>query len=171
MTPLKYLRVWWLSIILVSLTGCQQFYTPKPTSTQFELVEVTVYFTNTNLYATGTPPFEIPVKRVVPYGENDPEAVVRLFFEGPTESERVQGLEAITSGFEGISKLEIEGSIARVYLKGECHSQGATYTVVQPLMKNLLQFEHIKYVKIYDEEGMTWEPEGESNSIPPCLEP
>jgi hypothetical protein len=38
-------------------------------------------------------------------------------------------------------------------------------------MKNLLQFEEIDYVKIYDAEGETEVPEGRSSSIPFCLEP
>jgi len=65
----------------------------------------------------------------------------------------------------------IADGIARVYLTGPCSSGGATYTVAQPILRNLLQFEEIRYVKIYDAEGVTEEPEGPSNSIPPCLEP
>jgi len=48
---------------------------------------------------------------------------------------------------------------------------GATYTIAQPLMKNLRQFPDIDYVKIYDAEGQTGQPEGLSDSIPFCLEP
>jgi len=97
--------------------------------------------------------------------------VLIAFFKGPTIDEREDGLEAITSGFKGVGTLTIRNGIARVYLNGECASLGATYTIAQPIMRNLLQFEDISYVKIYDENGDTEEPEGETNSIPFCLEP
>lgn len=136
-----------------------------------ELVPVTVYFTDQNKYAVGTPPFEAPVTRLVPATVNPPEAVLTEFFKGPTEEERDRGLAAVTSGFTGYSRLEVQSGIARVYLTGECASGGATYTIAQPILANLLQFKEIHYVKIYDEQGTTEEPEGPSNSIPPCLEP
>ena len=116
-------------------------------------------------------PFEVPVQRLVPAISKRPEAVLTEFFKGPTAEERRRGLAAITSGFIGFSRLEIQDGIARVYLMGTCASGGATYTVAQPLMKNLLQFKEIKYVKIYDAAGTTETPEGPSNSIPECLEP
>jgi hypothetical protein len=56
-------------------------------------------------------------------------------------------------------------------MSGECRSGGATYTVAQPVMRNLLQFPHIRYAKIYDQAGHTGEPADMSNSIPFCLEP
>ena len=124
-----------------------------------------------NLYAAGTPPFEVAVTRLVPSSSNLPEAVLLAFFEGSTNEEREQGLEAITSGFDGVGSLIIEDGIARVYLTGVCASMGATYTVAQPIMQNLLQFPEVSYVKIYDENGETGVPEGETNSIPFCLEP
>jgi hypothetical protein len=146
--------------------------TPLPTWTSApEMVPIMVYFTDTNRYAVGTPPFEAGVLRLVPEGVNLPEAVLQAFFEGPTEEERAQGLEAITSGFTGYDLLSIEDGIARVYLLGECASLGATYSVAQPIMTNLLQFAEISYVKIYDENGETEQAEGEVNSIPFCLEP
>ena len=140
-------------------------------STTPELVTITVYFTDTNRYAVGTPPFEVGVVRMVPEGVYLPEAVLQAFFDGPTEEERALGLEAITSGFTGFDLLSIEDGIARVYLRGTCASLGATYTVAQPIMKNLLQFAEIDYVKIYDENGETEQAAGEVNSIPFCLEP
>ncbi len=152
--------------------------TPIPTLTSIptltptpKLVAITVYFTDSNRYAVGTPPFEAAVTRTVPASANLAEAVLLAFFDGPTLEEGEQGLEAITSGFDGFSVLVIEDGIARLYLRGECASLGATYTVAQPIMKNLLQFPEVLYVKIYDENGETEIPEGDSNSIPFCLEP
>jgi hypothetical protein len=139
-----------------------------PTS---EHVSILVYFTDTNLYATGTPPFEVAVTRTMPASLNLAEAVLQAFFAGPTSEEHEQGLEAITSGFTGVASLVIEDGIARVYLTGKCASMGATYTVAQPIMRNLFQFPDVSYVKIYDENGETEVPEEDSNSIPFCLEP
>ncbi|MEA3376162.1 MAG: GerMN domain-containing protein [Chloroflexota bacterium] len=142
--------------------------TPTPTS---EKVEVTVYFTDSDRYAEGTPPFEGAVSRFVDASSDLPEAVMRAFFEGPTEEERERGLELIASGFTGFSSLTIEDGIARIALTGECRSPGGVYTVAQPIMRNLRQFPEVEYVKIYDQHGNTQLAEGESDSIPACLEP
>jgi hypothetical protein len=138
--------------------------TPEP-------VEVAVYFTDDDRYVEGTPPFEVPVSRQVAASSDTPEAVMRAFFEGPTAEERDEGLALISNGFTGFSSLTIEDGVARIYLTGECRSAGGVYTVAQPIMKNLLQFPEVDYVKIYDSRGNTELPEGRSNSIPACLEP
>ena len=135
------------------------------------LVEITVYFTDTNRYAVGIPPFEVPVTRSVPEESILPGALLEAFFDGPTEEEQSQGLESITSGFTGFREIKIQDQIAHVYLTGQCKSMGTTYTVAQPLMRNLLQLEEIHAVKIYDEMGLTEAPLGAGNSVPPCLEP
>lgn len=148
--------------------------TPTPTLTPTatpELVEITVYFTDSDRYAQAKPPYEAPVSRLVDASADVPEAVMSAFFEGPTEDERERGLELISSGFTGFSSLTIEDGIARIALTGECRSHGGVYTVAEPITRNLLQFPEVEYVKIYDEQGNTQLPEGESNSIPACLEP
>jgi len=179
-----------LSIILLSVAGAScgpdastaptstptatptQTPPPTPTSTPTpESVEITVYFTDNERYAEGTPPFEVAVTRRVDASASTPEAVVRAFFEGPTTEERDEGLALVSNGFDGFSSLTIEDGIARIYLSGECRSVGGTYTVAQPIMENLLQFPNVDYVKIYDSRGNTALPEGRSNSIPACLEP
>jgi len=145
---------------------------PSPAATATPAtVKVTVYFTDRNRFNAGTPPFEVGVERRVPAGANLPEAVLTEFFKGPTAAEQAQGLEGITSGFTGFSALKVQDGVARVYLSGACQSNGATYTVAQPILKNLLQFQEIKHVKIYDADGTTEDPDGPTNSIPVCLEP
>lgn len=134
-------------------------------------ITIPVFFTDTIRYAKGGPPFEVAVSREVNADANLPEAVILEFFKGPTAEERALGYEAITDGFTGFSSLEIAEGVARVHLTGTCFSNGATYTIAQPLMKNLMQFEQVQYVKIFDQNGQTWEPDGPSNSIPACLEP
>lgn len=142
-----------------------------PVELETPSVMITVYFTDTIRYATGGPPFEVAVSRKANADAYMPEAVLNEFFKGPSAEESALGYEAITDGFTGFSKLDITDGIARVYLEGVCFSNGATYTIAQPLMKNLLQFEQVRYVKIFDQNGQTWEPDGPSNSIPACLEP
>lgn len=141
--------------------------TPEPPA----MVEITVYFADRARFVSGEMPFEVAVTRQVPAGANLPEAVLAAFFKGPTAEEQAQGLELITSGFTGWSSLEVQDGIAHLHLSGPCTSHGATYTIAQLLMVNLRQFDEIEYLKIYDENGETWEPEGPINSIPPCLEP
>ncbi|MEW6568971.1 MAG: GerMN domain-containing protein, partial [Chloroflexota bacterium] len=93
--------------------------------------------------------FKVGVKRWVPADADLPEAVLREFFRGPTPDEQALGLQAVTSGFTGFSRLEIEDGVARLYLGGTCSSLGATYTVAQPILANLLQFPEVDWVKIY----------------------
>lgn len=146
-----------------------------PTATRISVspppIQITVYFTDRARFAAGTPPFEVGVSRMVPALANPPEAVLTEFFAGPTPEEQAQGLEAITSGFTGYSALQIQDGIARVYLTGTCASNGATYTIAQPIMASLLQFPTIQSVKIYDASGTTEQPDGPVSSIPVCLEP
>lgn len=140
--------------------------TPTPAT-----VEITVYFTDRNRVVSGTPPFEATVTRTVPADANLPEAVLAAFFAGPTADEQARGLELITDGFTGVASLVVQGGIAHLRLSGPCNSNGATYTIASPLIKNLTQFSGIQYVKIYDERGDTADPSGPSHSIPACLEP
>ena len=142
-----------------------------PVGSEISTVTITVYFTDTIRYAKAGPPYEVGVNREVSANANLPEAVLLEFFKGPTAEESALGYEAIADGFTGFSSLGITEGIARVHLTGICFSNGATYTIAQPLMKNLLQFEQVQYVKIFDQSGQTWEPDGPSNSIPACLEP
>ena len=146
---------------------------PSPTRATREPahLQISVHLSDRNFRVKGTPPFEVAVTRYVPPTSNLSEAVLREFFRGPNEEEHAQGLDLITSGFTGFSSLEIEDGLAHLYLSGPCRSLGATYTIAQPLLANLRQFEEIKYVKICDSEGTTEEPTGPTNSVPLCLEP
>ncbi len=157
-----------LALLLVMMACSPEEPTPTP---EPELVEITVYFTDMNAYIAGTPPYEVPVTRMIPPPASYPEAVLAAFFQGPTPEEQSLGLELILSGATGFSALDIQDGIARVYLTGQCNSQGATYTIANPLLANLLQFDEVTFVKIYDENGFTQQPDGDSHSIPGCLEP
>lgn len=136
-----------------------------------EEIEILVYFTSTARYEQGIQPFEEPVLRSVPADAYLPWVVLEEFFKGPAPDERELELEAITSGFTGLRSVEVVDGIAHVYLEGACQSLGATYTVAQPILRNLAQFPEIQYVKIYDEYGNTGDSQGLGHSIPLCLEP
>lgn len=143
----------------------------SPTTTSPDWVEVTVYFTDRSAYGAGVPPFEVGVTRLVPGSSSPPQAALEAYFAGLTLEEQQRGLMIVASGFDGVRSLEIRDGVARVFLIGDCSSLGATYTVAQPILTNLLQFPEVRSVKIYDEDMTTENPLGEGNSIPVCLQP
>jgi Sporulation and spore germination len=151
-----------LAGLLLLVSAC----TPKPAP-----VKVTVYFTNLSRYAVGTEPYEDSVTRTVPLTASLPGAVLTQLFLGPTSQEKTQGLELVLSGTTGYKKLTITDGVARVYLTGKCNSRGSTYTIGNLIAANMAQFPEVKWVKIYDENGETETPDGQSGSIPLCLEP
>lgn len=98
--------------------------------------------------------------------------VLTEYFKGPGATEKYYyGWTAIYDGFTGYSKVEISDGIARVYLTGACRPANPAYTIADTLTYNLKQFSDIKYVKIYDQNGLTKDPFGISDSIPACLSP
>ena len=151
-----------LAGLILLLSAC----TPKAAT-----MTLTVYFTNRDRYAIGTEPYEDSVTRVVPVTASQPEMVLTQLFLGPTQEEKSKGLEVVLSGATGFSKLAIQDSVARVYLTGKCNSGGATYTISNLIFANLAQFPEIRWIKIYDENGETETPDGQTSSIPFCLEP
>ncbi len=132
---------------------------------------ITVYFTNLANFNVGKEPYETAVTRTVPKTDNVPQAVLSQLFSGPTDAEKAQGLAAFYSGATGFSQLTIEEGVARVYLTGDCNSNGGTYTIANLFDANLKQFPEIKWIKVYDQNGETETPDGQSGSIPFCLEP
>jgi spore germination protein GerM len=134
-------------------------------------VSLTIYFTDTARYQVGTEPYEAAVTRTVTAPASLPEAVLSQLFLGPTETEKGQGLSLVLNGTTGFSELTIENGIARVYLNGTCASNGATYTIANLINANLTQFPEIQWIKIYDQNNETETPDGQSGSIPFCLEP
>ena len=155
--------------------GCNLISSPSiPTglpATTASVVTLTIYFTDVARYQVGTEPYERAVMRTVPATDSPPEAVLTQLFLDPTNDEKAQGLDIFLSGTTGFSKLTIENGVARVYLTGTCNSKGATYTIARLIEVNLTQFSGIQWVKIYDQNGETEIPDGQSGSIPFCLEP
>ena len=111
-------------------------------------------------------------RRWEPTSGNVPELILKEYFKGPGLTEKnTYGWIAVYSGATGFSRVDVADGIARVYLTGHCNSQGSTFTIAQPIVATLKQFSYIQYVKIYDENGSTEQPDGPTNSIPGCLEP
>jgi hypothetical protein len=159
-------------VLTLAILACRFPWSPAPTEPVLPAtVTLTIYFTDVARYQVGTEPYEAAVTRSMPAPASLPEAVLTQLFLGPTETEKAQGLAVILSGTTGFSDLTIENGIARVYLTGTCASQGATYTIANLINANLMQFSEIQWIKIYDQNNETETPDGQSGSIPFCLEP
>lgn len=146
-------------------------FTPRPSPTPIWTL-ADVYFVNYRRYAAGTPPYEVSGVRWA-MTNNVPGTVLDAYFKGPGYTEKyTYGWIAIYDGFTGYSKLEISSDgVARVYLKGSCSPADPSYTIVDLLNANLKQFPYVQYVKVYDQNGETQNPDGQSDSIPACLSP
>lgn len=144
--------------------------TPRRTATpQYTIANV--FFVDKKLYNAGVANPEVAGKRWV-LSNNVPANVLTQYFKGPGLTEKYTfGWIALYNGVTGFSKLDITNGIARVYLTGQCNSQGATYTIANVLRVNLKQFSSVQFVKIYDQNGSTEVPDGDQDSIPACLEP
>jgi hypothetical protein len=165
-------KIFPILVLMLAISACNS---PQPTQAETVSppppVTLTVYFTDMARFQAGTEPYEAAVTRTVPAPASLPEAVLTQLFLGPTEVELLGGLEVVKSGATGFSKLTIDNGIARVYLTGACASNGSTYTIANLIFGNLKQFPEIKWIKIFDPNGETETPEGQSSSIPFCLEP
>ncbi|HMB23379.1 MAG TPA: hypothetical protein VKP08_11135, partial [Anaerolineales bacterium] len=130
-----------------------------------------VYFVNKFRYENNLPPFEVTGDR---WARSNmlPQSALDEFFKGPGSTERYSyGWIGVYNGFTGYSKLEIRDGVAYVYLKGTCTPNGRDFNVADLIALNLKQFSEIRFVKIYDENGTTQNPDGLSDSIPACLQP
>ena len=169
----QYNKPWWVDIKVTGSSGGPTpthtpTATPTATGTQAsQKINVRVYFNDINRISTNTPPFQVSVLRSVDFPSYLPEAVLTEYFKGPTTAEEAAGLIAPYSGFTGVSKFEVTNGVAHVYLEGTCTA--SDNTIADPLMVSLKQFVEIKFVKIYDENGDTSNPTGESDSIPTCI--
>jgi len=144
--------------------------TRRPTATP-QFVKVHVYFVSKARYNANTPPFEVAGVRWA-RTNNVIGTVLDEYFKGPGSTERFSfGWIALYNGFTGYDRLEIRDGVAHVFLTGTCTSDGRDFNIADLIMLNLKQFPEIRFVKIYDENGTTQDPNGLSDSIPVCLQP
>jgi hypothetical protein len=141
-----------------------------PTATPaFRLIDV--YFVNKFRYENNLPPFVVIGDR---WARSNmlPQSALDEYFKGPGSTEQFQfGWIALYNGFTGYSRLEIRDGVAHVFLTGTCTPDDRDFNIADLIMLNLKQFPEIRFVKIYDENGTTQNPDGSSDSIPACLEP
>ncbi len=144
--------------------------TPRPSPTPL-YIKVNVYFVSKFRLTNNLPPFEVAGVRWA-RTNNIIGTVLDAYFQGPGSTERYSyGWIAIYNGFTGYSKLEVANGVARIYLTGTCEASNSPYTIANILTYNLKQFPEIQYVKIYDQNGVTPDPFGLSDSAPRCLHP
>jgi hypothetical protein len=132
---------------------------------------IKVFFVNKFRYENNLPPFEVNGVR---WARSNilPQSALNEFFKGPGSTERFSfGWIALYNGFTGYSRLEIRDGVAHVFLKGTCTPEGRDFTIANLMTLNLKQFPEIRFVKVYDENGQTQDPNGTTDSIPACLQP
>lgn len=161
---------------LAQRTGVTAFTLTNPSrvvvdiATPFRTVPVSVHLLDLDRFEQGVEPYTRAVSRQVIPPATARGALQRLF-AGPTQEEIAQRLRFVNSDATGFTNLSIVDGIARVRLTGGCSSHGSTFTVAGEIFPTLKQFSSVRWVKIYDPQGHTAEPTGQSDSIPACLEP
>lgn len=143
---------------------------PLPTATP-EYVLVNVYFVDPYRLDRNLKPYEQAGLRWA-RSNRQARTVLEEYFRGPGDTEATQfGWVAVYSGFSGFTRFEVREGVAFVYLKGVCAPEGQGYTIADAVMVNLKQFDEIRYVKLFDQNGDTQDPDGRGDSIPACLAP
>ncbi len=144
-------------------------HTRRPTATPlYKLIDV--YFVSRVRYEANTPPFVMTGDRWARTNAL-PQTALDEYFKGPGATERFSfGWIALYNGFTGYSILEIRDGAAHLLLEGTCAPDGRDFNIADLLILNLKQFPEIRFVKIYDENGTTQNPDGLNDSIPACLQ-
>ena len=136
----------------------------------FTTVPTQIFFVDSHAFAIGQGPYVRAVLRqVIP--PNVGARSLNWLFAGPTPDERAGGLTFVNSDATGFTNLTISNGIARVRLVGGANSHGSTLTIAKEIFPLLKQFPTVRWVKIYDQNGQTETPTGQSDSIPAGLEP
>jgi hypothetical protein len=97
--------------------------------------------------------------------------VMDRMFAGVTLLEQARNLRMLASGATSYTGLSIDDGVARLRLVGGCSSGGSVVTIAGQIMPTLRQFASVDWVKIYDPQGRTADPDGSGDSIPDCLNP
>ena len=131
---------------------------------------VKVYFFDPARFAANTEPYVTPVWRRVSTPAVAGGALTAMF-DGPTDIETARGLRFVSSDAWGFNNLSIANGIARVRLFAGCNAAGSTFSIAGEIEPTLKQFSSVRWVKIYDPQGNTAAPNGNTDSIPDCLNP
>ncbi len=140
-----------------------------PTATMF-YTQVKLFFTHARNLEKRIPALNVERTRYVTSGQDLHKVVLDQYFIGPGATERYSyGDIGIYDGFTGYSKLEFADGVLRIQLKGTCKQQYPSFSIADLLTLNMKQFPEVRYVRIYDEKGLTQQAEGKIDSIPECL--
>jgi hypothetical protein len=131
---------------------------------------VKVYFFDPARFAANTEPYVTSVWRRVSTPAVAAGALTAMF-NGPTDIETARGLKFVSSAAWGFYNLSIANGIARVQLVAGCNAAGSTFSIAGEIEPTLKQFSSVRWVKIYDPEGETFAPNGNTDSLPDCLNP
>ncbi len=145
--------------------------TRQPTATPLYYL-FNIYFANSRRLAVNSPPYEATGKRYLRSNTNLYAGVLDQYFQGPGAVERYYyGYISLYDGFNGYTELDVSDGVARVYLSGSCERGRPDFTIANLITDNLKQFPEVQFVKVYDQDGQTEHPDGQSNSLPLCLDP
>lgn len=136
----------------------------------YSTVQTQIFFVDLHNFQIGQTPYVRAVMRPV-IAPNVAARSLDWLFAGPTQAELAGGLSFVSSDATGYSSVTITNQVARVRLTGGADSHGSTLTIANEIMPLLKQFPTIRWVKIYDANGQTETPAGQSDSIPAGLEP
>jgi hypothetical protein len=136
----------------------------------YQTVQTRIYFVDSHNFQIGQSPYVQSVLRPV-IAPNVAARSLDWLFAGPTQAELAGGLTFVNSDATGYSSVTISNQVARVRLTGGADSHGSTLTIANEIMPLLKQFPSVRWVKIYDPNGHTETPTGQSDSIPAGLEP
>lgn len=129
-----------------------------------------VFFFDEDNFVDNEGPFFRSVTRTTPRSRPFVGVLDRLY-AGPLPAEQKRGLRLLRSRSTGSTDLSVANGVARVRLVGGCNSGGSTVTVAGSIMPTLKQFPKVDWVKIYGPAGYTLTPDGQSDSVPACLQP
>lgn len=131
-----------------------------------------VFFVDTSKIIANIDPPVTGVDRRLPTPAVATAAMNALFF-GPSPAERDRHLTFVDSHATGFADLRVaRNQVASLRVLGPISSDGsAVATIATEIFPTLKQFPTVRWVKIYDEDGLTSEPTGQSDSIPLQLNP
>ena len=138
--------------------------------TDFERVPVKIWFGDPSSYGGGAPYMDA-VTRLVP-ADKVAHSLLHRLFAGPTQGEKANGLELVRSGAKDFTDFSVnEVDVARLQLTGGCQLGPEPISIGTEITRSLKNLVSIDWVKIYDPDGDTTDPDHPTDSLPACLIP
>lgn len=138
--------------------------------TDFERVPVKIWFGDPSSYGGGAPYMDA-VTRLVP-ADMVAQSLLHRLFAGPTQGEKAAGLELVKSGAKDFTDFSVNTvDVARLQLTGGCQLGPEPISIGTEITRSLKTLVSIDWVKIYDPDGNTTDPDHPTDSLPECLTP